>query len=464
MSNSRKPDNGKKKSDGKNFVSQLNPPLTPKNGVCLRVLAVCRISGKNQDEKSLDDQENFYREYLANHTTFPVEITVVKSVGSGERLDRDESAEIIAAVESGRYDLLLVEDLGRVYRRIHALLLCEDCVDAGVRVISPNDNVDTSVEGWMVHGIFAVLRHEQYNKDTAKRIRRTLRNRFLQGLIVQCLIAGIIKPPGLKSDAELQKDPQYEEAYDEMFTRLEDEAGFPEIADWFNDIQLSVGPYCRSKRWTAKMVRRIALNPILKGIRYRNDKISVRVNETGRRKSVKAPPEELLERFCPHLVFIEPERYDRVIALINRRNEKHRRHLVDGVDPRQNVARKVTEFPGQLARCGTCGHLFYWTGTADQKMMSCSGCLEYHCWNAININGPFLQRKLLDGIWAEIRSLPEFGPQFQRLVAERYHEATTKKNASKIAKQKEIARLETQIQRVMKTIEDYGEPAHFPTA
>lgn len=456
MSSSRKPNNGKKKTDGKRFVSLLNPPLTPKNGVELNVFGVCRISGKNQDEKSLDDQENLYEAWLAGHSSFPFKLTVIKSVGSGERLDRDESVEIIAAVESGRYDLLLVEDLGRVYRRVHALLLCEDCIDAGVRVISLNDNVDTAVEGWMVQGIFAVMRHEQYNKDTAKRIRRTLRYRFQQGLIVQCLIAGIVKPPDLQSDADLQKDPRYEPVYDEMFTRLENGAGFPEISDWFDAIQLPVGPYCRSKRWTAKMVRRIVFNRILKGIRYRNDKMSQRVNETGRRKSVKAPPEELLERFCPHLVFIEPERYDRVIALINRRNEKHRRHLVDGVDPRQNVARKATEFPGQLARCGTCGHLFYWTGTADQKMMSCSGCLEYHCWNAININGPFLQRKLLEAIWAEIRSLPEFGPQFQRLVAERYREATTKKTATKIAKQKEIARLEVQIQRVMKTIEDYG--------
>ncbi|MFM9965141.1 MAG: hypothetical protein ACKV2Q_28420 [Planctomycetaceae bacterium] len=62
MSSSRKPNNGKKKTDGKRFVSLLNPPLTPKNGVELNVFGVCRISGKNQDEKSLDDQENLYEE------------------------------------------------------------------------------------------------------------------------------------------------------------------------------------------------------------------------------------------------------------------------------------------------------------------------------------------------------------------------------------------------------------------
>ncbi len=442
----------------KKLTITLNPPLKPRNGVKFVVLFVCRISGKSQDEKSLEDQEAYYREWLDRHFEGPVEIIVIATQGSGERLDRAESAEIYEHIDSRRIDLILTEDLGRIYRRIHALLLCEDCIDCGVRLISLNDNLDTAVEGWRVHGLFAVMRHEQYNADTAKRIRRTHRNRFLQqGLLFQDLIAGYIKPPGATSDTQLQKDPRFEPVYDEMFTRLEGGAGFPEISDWFIAIELPVGPYCRPpKRWTAKMVRGIVFNKILKGMRHRNDKISVRVNGTGRRKSVKAPPEELLERFCPHLVFIEPERYDRVIALIKRRNEKHRRHLVDGVDPRQNVARKATEFPGQLARCGTCGHLFYWTGTADQKMMSCSGCLNYHCWNAININGPYLQSKLLEAIWAEIRSLPEFGPHFQSLVAERYREAFTQKSATKIVKQKEIARLQGQIQRITTSIEEHG--------
>jgi len=62
------------------------------------------------------------------------------------------------------------------------------------------------------------------------------------------------------------------------------------------------------------MVRRITHNPILKGIRVRNDRMAQPVNKTGKPISVKAPPEERLERFCPHLVFIDPERYDRVIC------------------------------------------------------------------------------------------------------------------------------------------------------
>jgi hypothetical protein len=42
------------------------------------------------------------------------------------------------------------------------------------------------------------------------------------------------------------------------------------------------------------MVGRVTHNPILKGVRRRNNKISKRINKTGRSKQINAPPEEHL--------------------------------------------------------------------------------------------------------------------------------------------------------------------------
>ena len=101
-----------------------------------------------------------------------------------------------------------------------------------------------------------------------------------------------------------------------MFRRLEKGASFSEIAAWLNASGILPGPYCRSDRWDCAMVNRVVRNPILKGIRVRNKKMSRRINKTGRRRSVDAPPEERLERNCPHLAFIEPSRFDRVNDLL----------------------------------------------------------------------------------------------------------------------------------------------------
>jgi DNA invertase Pin-like site-specific DNA recombinase len=170
----------------------INPPLVARDGHKLRVLAVCRISTINQDEKSLDDQEASYRNWLDANTDLPYELKVIASQGSGECIDRDSYTQAIDLVESGQFDLVISEDLGRICRRVHAHIFCETCEDAETRLIALNDNVDTGCEGWQLNSFFAAIKHESYNRDTSKRIRRTLRNRFSQGGVFQCEIYGYV--------------------------------------------------------------------------------------------------------------------------------------------------------------------------------------------------------------------------------------------------------------------------------
>src|SRR5262249_42217967 len=150
--------------------------------------------------------------------------------------------------------------------------------------------------------------------------------------------------------------------YEEMFRRLEDGASYAEIADWLNEQKVPLPPYARSSRWTCALVSRLIHNPILKGVRVRNQKMSKRVNQTGRRKSVPAPPSERLERHCPHLEFIAPARYDRLIHLLDARNAKYRRKGLDGRDSRKNVPKKRTVWPGQHLDCGICGRPLVYGG------------------------------------------------------------------------------------------------------
>ena len=84
------------------------------------------------------------------------------------------------------------------------------------------------------------------------------------------------------------------------------------------------------------MVARLVQNPLVKGVRVRNKKMSRRVNKTGRHRSVNAPPEERLERHCPHLAFIDAARFDRVNALLKERNARYARGK-SGVDCRKGV-------------------------------------------------------------------------------------------------------------------------------
>lgn len=394
------------------MIRNLHPPLVAKNGRKLNVLAVCRISTINQDEMSLEDQEASYRQYLDSSSQLPYDLEVIATQGSGECIDRTEYLDAIDRVGSGRYDLVISEDLGRICRRVHAHIFCELCQDEDTRLIALNDNIDTGIDGWEMNSFFAAIRHEGYNRDTSKRIRRSLRNRFMQGGVVQCEIFGYVKPSGATTDADLSKDPAAEALYDEWFRLLEEGARYSEVADWMNALGIPTGHYCRSDNWTGKMVRRITYNPLLKGLRQRNKKMSRRVNKTGRRRSVDAPPEDLLLRDCPHLAFIDPVRYDRVIRLLTERNAKYRRRQADGIDPRKNVPKKRTRWPGQSVLCGICGRAFVFGGHGQTDHLMCSGAREYKCWNGITFDGPSACRTLSSKLFEQISQLPGFDSKF----------------------------------------------------
>lgn len=138
-------------------MNTRNSQLKPRNGRKLKVIFVCRVSdpgpGK-QDERSLDDQEAMYREWMEHHVDVPYEVTVIAGSGSGEYLEREEYQQLIGLVETRAFDLVLTEDLGR----IHAHLFCELCVDCGTQLIAINDHVDTAERGWQDRSIFTVIR------------------------------------------------------------------------------------------------------------------------------------------------------------------------------------------------------------------------------------------------------------------------------------------------------------------
>lgn len=396
----------------------LQPPLAARNGQKLQVLGIARISTEHQNALSLDDQEALYRRWLPQHTDLPFNMHMIAGRGSGEVLDRREALDANFEVKTGTYDLVIAEDLGRIFRRAHAQIFCELCEDYGTRLIALNDHVDTAQENWRVLAGFASMRHEMYNADAARRIRRTLRNRFQLGGVVQTVVFGYRKAPGTKSDTDLQKDPAAEPIYAEIFRLLEGGASYSEVSDWLNEKGIRPGPYVRVSRWNCAVVTRLIHNPILKGVRVRNRRMSKRVNQTGRHKSMPAPASERLERHCPHLSFIDPDRYDRLIALLDERNAKFRRKGVDGIDTRRNVSKKRTVWPGQHIDCGVCGRQFVYGGHGQKDHLMCQGARDYRCWNGFTVDGPLAAYKMSTAISQAIAALPDFDPVLLQMVEE----------------------------------------------
>ncbi len=390
------------------------PP--PKQGSRYRGVAVCRISKESQDKMSLEDQLAYYHEWLKRNFRGEYELTVLASQGSGELLERADFITLTEMAEEGVYDFFIAEDIGRIARRTQAMILCELAEDSATRVIAINDRVDTLADDWRQNAFFATMRHEAYNRDTAARIRRSHRNRFLTGDMVRCLPAGYIKPFPGANESQCSKDPKAEAVFDEWFTRLEREQSFSEVASWLNSIEFPTGKHVKKTMWDGTRVGQVTRNPILKGLRVHNQRMTRRINKTGKRKSVMAPPAELLTRNAPHLAFIETERYDRVIRLINNRNEKFRKGREFAKNGRPMGTRNDSRWPSQHVRCGICGRKYVLGGHGQKERMMCDGARSYQCWNAMTVDRADLASGVSAEIYRQIETLPEFDSELLRQV------------------------------------------------
>ena len=417
-------------------------PIASRAGGDLRVLTIARISTVHQDARSLGDQAAFCEKYVRDRYPGGARFDSITGQGSGEILDRRDLAEAEARVESGVYDVVVVEDLGRICRRNRAIDFCELCEDAGTRLIAVNDSIDTARDDWRLHAGFATMKHESSNKDTSKRICRSQRNRFVQGGVVQTLTYGYIKPPGTITDDQVRKMPEAEPVYEGWATRLEGGASYAEVADWLNALGVPTGEWARSDRWTGTMVGRVTRNPILKGVRRHNVLVSRRHNKSGRHRSVTAPAGDLLLRNVPHLAFIEPGRYDRLIALLDGRNAACARGRREGApDGRAGVPKKRTVWPGQHVACGVCGRLFYWGGHGKAGYLMCSGARAHSCWNGATFEGADAARRLAGAVLSLAEGLADFDAAFLA-------EAEAAAAARNTARAERLRGLDSEVKRV----------------
>ena len=395
----------------KSFRNVELPP--PKSGGQHLLLGVCRISTDRQNEMCLGDQRALYDGWAKIEYPDGYEMEEISSRDSGEALDRAEFLDLTERIESGRYDCVVTEDLGRIARRIHAVLLCEAGEDSRTRIVAINDRVDTFVSGWKQNAMFASMRHESYNEDTSLRIRRSLKGRFATGKLPLRLIAGYESDgPGCLEE-NCHKKPEAIAIYDEWFDRLDRGQSFAQIADWLNEIQFPVGPNVRKADWNGTLVGQVTRNPLLKGLRIQNKRVSMRTNRTGRRKSVKADDDQIQEREVPHLAFIEPTRYDRILRKVKERNSKYVNGIAKANNSLTGRTRKDTRWPAQQLRCGICGRNFVLGGHGRKDRMMCDGARRYQCWNAMTIDRPDLAMAIADRVRREIVELPEFDANWE---------------------------------------------------
>jgi hypothetical protein len=443
-------------------LSRQHDPIRSRNGHTLVVGIVARISGgPNQKELSLDDQIDHAKQVVAELYDGPVEYRVIATTGKGERLDRPELAEVEALLRSGELDLLIAEDIGRIVRGTAVSELCGIAVDHGVRVIAPNDCIDTAEDTWEEDVISACRDHVGHNAHTSKRLKHKLMNRFKKfGGATARPVYGYVVPEDAKTYDDWQKDPDATEIYREWFRRLREVRNCSAVADWLNARKIPTGPYARKEAWDEKMVRRITRNPVLKGMPGRGFKHTVKHHETGRRVSVKNPAGPVFREY-PNLAHVEADLFDEVNEILDEENKGFGRKPVNGADPLRGRSKKRTRFPGQHARCWYCGRQYVWGGNGVTENLMCSGSREWKCWNSVGFCGETAGAAVATALREELERLAGFDDQFRALVEEAGRRGDAHSDRRRAELERAEAALATKRANLARGVAEYGPKPMF---
>lgn len=387
-----------------------NVPLVPKreDGV-LWVLVIGRVSTIHQDIQNIDASYLYVERHLQQLWKGPMRIKHLGEQGSGMLTERATILEATDEIATGRWDLVIMEDLSKVYRNPRwQYAFVQDAIDAETRVILIGDNIDTADDNWEVAMGTATLRHGLHIPDTRRRVRRTADYSFQGGGMVQKHRFGYRKltkeqaqsgefgPPGLR----IAKLPECTPTIQEMKNRYMAGQSDYEIAVWLNEAEVPPGPYSKRQRWTAAMVEDLLADPILS--RYRQfRKVKYKpIYNSGKHKREKNDQPEI--KLWPCLAHLSEEEGERLRAEVARRRAE--RATGHGVK-RRNVPRAKSIWPGQAATCSACGDLLYYMG----KSLKCRNCRReaaVPCWNHVQVPAELARERFIDWLLGAIDSVP----------------------------------------------------------
>lgn len=400
-------------------------PLTPKSGDTLRVIALGRISTVHQDVENIAASYRYIQSYLAKIYHGPLDIKFLGEQASGMRTDRATICEAEETIARGAVDLVIAEDLSRLYRNPrHQFRFVQDAVDAGTRVILIGDNLDTADENWEVMMGAAALRHGLHIPDTRRRVRRTATHSFHKGGMVQKIRFGYRKlsteeansgafgPPGLRIAKRSELTPILRNVVRQVLAG----ESYASITDHLNATGITPGPYVTRGRWSPRVLVELLSDPILAGMRTFRDTVCEPVFRTGRHRTTKSDRPET--EYYPELAHLTTEEHKQLLTVIaDRRLQSKPSH--ENLSARRGVPRSRSYWPGQSLVCGVCGNLFYFSG----DFLRCSRATPRNgssCWNRVQVRNTVIRAQIAGWLLSTADAMPDG----LRHLAERLHEFT----------------------------------------
>ncbi len=340
----------------------------------MRVWLYARLSNDDDQEmNSLLNQREICQTFAEQHGYTIVGQSFDDNV-SGMKFNRRGLDELVAAVDTGKTDAVIVKDLSRLGRhRTQTALFIDYLRERNVRVISATEGVDTfRDEDDLIIGIRGLM-NDYYAKDIGKKIRAGYRQKQKEGIV-------ITPPFGYwkdKNTGQIKVDAEAAVTVRLIYSLYLQGYGQKEIARRLNAMGRKPPAQLRAERcgrevrhthktregqflWTYASVKNILVEEAYTGVlnNHRSETNSGKVKRLGEEEWYRH------ENFFP--VIIEHEEWVQVQSLLKQKampaNENQAKHRYAG-----------------LLTCQECGNVFipmirYWNSKRRVEYV----CRGYH--------------------------------------------------------------------------------------
>ena len=375
-----------------------------------------REDGGKVESDSIKNQRDLIHDYVARHPEFKLVMEGYDDGYTGTNFDRPHFQEMMAAIEAGKVNCVIVKDLSR-FGRNHidgGRYIAKLFPSLGVRFIAINDGYDTAHLDSASSFIMPVknLFNDSFCRDTSEKIRSHLDVKRRNGDFIGSFAPfGYAKDPDNKN--RLVIDPDAAQVVREIFAQRIAGQSCKAIADGLNSTGvLSPMEYKRAQgmnyksgyrvhskaQWSAVSVRRILQNEVYLGVLEQGKRTTPNYKV---KAVVERPREEWMRVENSHEAIISREEFELAARLM-------------GKDTRMAPSAKAVYPLAGLVCCGDCmGGMVRKTNTYDRKTYAYYICASHRGNKSVCSPHSISERKLeaavLEGINFQIQTVVELG-------------------------------------------------------